>query len=62
MKVKDLLEKLAEADPELDVAFRSENDEYWGYLYSVAERAEVRMVNVDGPKKPTRQAFVIDEF
>lgn len=62
MKVKDLLAKLAQADQELVVAFRSENHEYWGYLYSVAERAEVQMVDVDGPEKPSREAFVIDGF
>jgi len=61
MKVKDLLAKLVEVDQELDVAFRYENHEYWGHLYTIAEQAGVRNELVDGPKKYGRMVFVIED-
>lgn len=60
MKVKDLLAKLAQVDQELEVAVKYDNHEYWGSLYTVADSAEVRVVDVDGPKRPGRVAFLIE--
>ena len=59
MKVKDLLAKLATVDQELEIATLTDDHEYWGKIYGLAERAEVAMASVDGPKKPDVLCFVI---
>jgi len=51
MKIKDLRKIMDAAnDEELDVAVLSATDEYWGNIYGVAEYAEVRTEQTNGPK------------
>lgn len=59
IKVRDLKAILNELDDEMDIAVPYEEHDYWGTLYRRAERAEVRKVEVDGPKEDYVVCLVI---
>lgn len=59
IKARDLKAILNKLDDDLDIAVPYEEHDYWGTLYRRAELAEVRKVEVDGPKEDYVTCLVI---